>query len=167
MFKVRETHNCSLHDDTVRAPIQPCTMVIFGLSGDLAHRKLIPAIYQLAVDKQLPDEFRIVGFARSAKKIEEIRSTLRKKLEKHVRTGPIDDVVWDSLTSRIDYYQGRYDDPKAFAELKTKLESLSDNRNYLFYLATPPSVYKPIVTNLRDAGLVHLPNNDDGSWSRV
>lgn len=167
MFKVRETHNCGLHDDTVCIPIQPCTMVIFGLSGDLAHRKLIPAIYQLAVDKQLPDEFRIVGFARSAKRIGELRATLRKKLEKYVRIGPVDDAVWDSLASRIDYCQGVYDDLKAFAGLKAKLESVSENRNYLFYLATPPSVYEPIIANLGDAGLVHLPNNDDGPWSRV
>ena len=167
MFQVLKAHNCSQHHDTTTSPTQPCTLVIFGLSGDLAHRKLIPAVYQLAVDKQLSDDFRIIGFARTIAKVAKIRNSLRESLERHVRTGPVDDTIWESLANRIDYHPGGYDDPEAFTKLKIELESKTNNRNYLFYLATPPSLCQTIVANLGKAGLVHTPNTDTVPWSRV
>ncbi len=166
MVQVKKAHNCDRHRASVRMPIQPCTLVIFGLSGDLAHRKLIPAIYQLAADDQVHEDFRIMGFARSAIDVEELRAALRRKLDAFARIGPVDDEVWARLAPRIDYHRGGYDDPAAYADLKERLASASEHRNYLFYLATPPAVCEQIIANLGSAGLIHPPR-DNGPWSRV
>ena len=168
MIHVRKAHNCDQHESSLLPPPQPCTMVIFGLSGDLAHRKLFPAIYQLAADKQLPDRFRIMGFARSARNMEELRAGLRAKVEEHARIKPVDASVLDSLLERVDYHQGNYGDPDAYGQLKERLESACTSGNYVFYLATPPTVYEPIIAGLGAAGLIHPAARPGAkSWSRV
>jgi glucose-6-phosphate 1-dehydrogenase len=144
-------------------------MVIFGASGDLTKRKLIPALYELFLDKQLPKCFRIVGFARSENSAEEFRSHLRDSVREFGRK-VFDEKEWAKFAEIIDYHQGDYTDPAAYASLKKRLEemecgcSVGDNR--LFYLATPPSLYETVIGNLHGEKLVY-PKKETDSWSRV
>ena len=148
---------------------EPCVMVIFGASGDLTRRKLVPALYQLAADKQLPECFRIIGFARSKKHLEEFRGELHEGISQFARNRPLDNAVWEHFAPDIEYHQGNYADLSAFQALRERLKrmnetcSVGDNR--LFYLATPPALYKTILENLGAAGLIHNPKS--ASWSRV
>jgi len=148
---------------------EPCAMVIFGASGDLTRRKLVPALYQLAVDDQLPPCFRVIAFARSDKAHDAFRKELRDGLAEFARTKPVDDAVWSKLASAVDYHRGGYDDLASFRALHERLRRMNkacgvgDNR--LFYLATPPDLATTIVANLRDARLIHEPARDP--WSRV
>ena len=144
-------------------------MVIFGASGDLTRRKLVPALYQLAADEQLPECFRIIAFARSEKSHEEFRRELRETLSRFARNQPPNNVVWDNFAPDIEYQQGNYDDLAAFQALRERLQRIhhtcSVGNNRLFYLATPPALYKTILGNLAAAGLIHAPKQ--APWSRV
>jgi len=148
---------------------EPCAIVIFGASGDLTRRKLVPALYQLAADNQLPECFRIVGFARSKKSREAFRRELHEGISQFARNRPLDTSVWENFATVIEYHQGNYDDLTAFESLRERLQrmnetcSVGDNR--LFYLATPPALYETILGNLGAAGLIHEPNK--APWSRV
>ena len=166
MFHVSESQNCDKHITENSSP-QSCTVVVFGLSGDLAGRKLIPALYQLYKDGQLADDFRIIGFARSEISIDDLRDSLRERLEHHARIQPVDDKVWHELASRIQYHQGNYNDIDSYIALKKTLEDSPGSDNYLFYLAIPPGMYQPVIGSLGSAGLVKPPDNEGGSWSRV
>ena len=145
----------------------PCALVIFGASGDLTRRKLIPALYQLAADKQLPECFRIIGFARSRKTTDEFRRHLRESVSRFAGNQPLDHSVWESFASDIEYHHGNYDDLAAFQALRERLQrmnetcSVGDNR--LFYLATPPGLCTTIMGNLRKAGLLHQPTGTSSS----
>lgn len=144
-------------------------MVIFGASGDLTRRKLAPALYQLAADNQLPECFRIIGFARSKKSREEFRRELYEGITQFARNRPPDNSVWENFAPDIEYHQGDYDDLASFQALRERLQrmnetcSVGDNR--LFYLATPPVLYQTILGNLGAAGLIHEPHK--APWSRV
>src|SRR5262249_21663297 len=94
-----------------RHAAEPCVVVIFGATGDLTSRKLVPAIYNLAHEGQLPPAFSIVGFARRASSHEDFRAELRKHAEQHSRFLPINQAVWESLAQGIFYHQGDYADP--------------------------------------------------------
>ena len=148
---------------------EPCVMVIFGASGDLTRRKLVPALYQLAADNQLPECFRIVGFARSVSDHNGFRRQLRDSVSQFARSKPIDNGVCDTFTAGIEYHQGNYAHVASYKALGERLLRMNktcgvgDNR--LFYLATPPSLCTTIVGNLRKAGLIHTPKGSP--WSRV
>ena len=90
---------CNLSE--TRKPVEPCTIVIFGASGDLTARKLIPALYHLAKDKQMPPAFRIIGFARREKTDESWRAELRAALDQFSRTKPVDEQVWKDFSAKI------------------------------------------------------------------
>src|SRR6059058_5382956 len=94
-----------------RKAVEPCTIVIFGASGDLTARKLIPAFYHLYREKQLPASFRIIGFARREKSDDAWRAELRAALEQFSRTRPIDDAVWAEFATSVSYCQGDISDP--------------------------------------------------------
>src|SRR5258706_4942528 len=87
--------------DQVRKTVLPCSIVIFGASGDLTSRKLIPALYHLYKEKQMPPEFRIIGFARRDKTDDSWRKELREALDQFSRTKPVDDAVWQSFSKNI------------------------------------------------------------------
>ena len=148
---------------------EPCAMVIFGASGDLTRRKLVPALYQLAADNQLPECFRIIGFARSKKSPEEFRRELHEGISQFARNQPPDNSLWDNFSPDIEYHQGDYDDLSAFQSLRERLQRMNETcsvgNNRLFYLATPPALYQTILGNLDAAGLIHEPNK--APWSRV
>src|SRR5579883_3243321 len=119
-----------------RKALEPCSVVIFGASGDLTARKLIPALYHLCKEKQMPSDFRIVGFARREKTDESWRQELRQALNEFSRTKPVDEQVWRDFASHLFYCQGDLTDPKAYQALEQRLSSFGSGplrRNLLFY----------------------------------
>ena len=148
--------------------VPPTAAVIFGATGDLTHRKIIPAFYHLAKNNLLPDDFAIIGFARRPKSDEEFRKDLGEALLKFSHTKPVDDVIWKKLAERIYYFQGELDDPEAYKRLAEKLKSLPQSakigENYLFYLATSPEFFGPAAQNLAAAGLA---SQTDGTRRRL
>jgi glucose-6-phosphate 1-dehydrogenase len=155
--------------DLGRKVLEPCSIVIFGASGDLTSRKLIPALYQLFVEKQLPTPFRIIGFARREKKDEVWREELKGALAQFSRTKKVDPQQWQAFSSSLFYSQGDFSDPKAYDKLGSLLASFGQEelcRNVLFYLATSPSQFAEVVEHLHDARL--LVKGDTGKfWQRV
>ena len=154
--------------DEGRKVAEPCTVVIFGASGDLTARKLIPAVYHLFLGKQLPKPVRIIGFARREKTDEQWRTELRTALNQFSRTKPVDDKVWGEFAQNISYCVGDFSDGKAYVKLKEQLGAFPDERlrkNLLFYLATPPSQFAEVVEHLHNAGL--LLREDVGGWQRL
>lgn len=136
---------------------EPFTIVIFGASGDLTRRKLVPALYSLARDRLL-SRCALVGFARRPIQDQEFRAQLREGVDHHARRRPAHDDLWQSFSSRIHYHQGAFDAPEDYVALRTHLEEVERQHglpgNRLFYLSTPPSSFGPIVRNLGAAGLV-------------
>lgn len=137
---------------------EPCTIVIFGASGDLTRRKLIPALYTLAAERALPPSFAIVGFARKEMSDEEFRADMRAGCEKFARSRPVDPAVWDTFARGLYYQMGDYDDPASYQALKDRLATIDRERgipgNRVFYLSTPPSTFPIAVKFLGAAGLV-------------
>src|SRR5207342_578622 len=136
----------------------PGALVIFGASGDLAHRKLLPALYNLALRNMLPPTFALIGVARKDYGGDEgYRKEVRKALEAHSRTQPIDDAVFDTFARGLFYVSGSFDDADLYAELKSRLAQADRERgtqgNVVFYLATPPTVFPLVTTKLGEAGL--------------
>ncbi len=142
---------------------EPSTIVIFGASGDLTSRKLIPALYHLFKDKQLGDCFRVVGFARREKGDEEWRVELRKALDEFSRTKPVDEKVWSEFASKLFYCTGDLNDPEAYTRLDELLKSFGAalRQNLLFYFATQPSQFGTIMERLHTAKLVRPGKNQD------
>ena len=145
----------------------PLALVIFGATGDLAHRKLVPALYSLATSNLLPEKLAVVGFARSWRDEEDFRRGLRDAL---VAGGlrPRDD-VWNRFAGHITYMSGGYDDAASFRRLAETLDNLDQTagtaNHRLFYLAVPPTTYVDVVRNLGTAGL-NVPR-EEGGWARV
>ena len=144
---------------TRRTP-EPCALVIFGATGDLTHRKLVPALYNLAHEGQLPNGFAIVGFARRPKTDGEFRAELRQAVEQHSRFSPINPAVWDTFAQGIVYHQAEFGDPDGYTRLGKRLEQLDRERgtagNRLFYLATAPTEFAAIIQQL---GALHQNGN--------
>jgi glucose-6-phosphate 1-dehydrogenase len=144
-----------------------CTIVIFGASGDLTSRKLIPALYHLFKEKQMPPSFRVVGFARREKTDASWRQELRTALDQFSRTKPVDDQVWNAFAENISYCQGDLTDDAAYKKLETQLTGFGSGplrENLLFYLAISPSQFGEVVDQVHRAGLL---NRDGAAWQRV
>ena len=148
--------------------VPPTIAVIFGATGDLTHRKIVPAFYHLAKNGLLPEDFAIIGFARRPKSDDEFRQDLEKALMEFSHTKPVDEAVWKKLVQHIYYFQGELDDQAAYKKLAEKLKSLPEskeiNGNYLFYLATAPEFFGPAAQNLAAAGLA---TEENGSKRRL
>ena len=140
-------------------PADPCTLVIFGATGDLTRRKLMPSLVSLAAKGVLPQPFNIVGYAIEAWDNQRFRDELR---------GDTDPAHWQDFAANLFYIPGDFRDPAGYARLREQLAQLDaqtgapDNR--LFYLATPPSFYGDIVRQLGAAGLAQ---EDGHGWRRV
>ena len=145
----------------------PCVMVIFGASGDLTKRKLIPALYNLAAEKLLSREFTVVGFARRPLNHDDFRKTISDEIREFA-TVPVDDNLWKDFAAHLYYQPGNFDDPEAYKKLKTLLEQLDKERgtkgNYFYYLAVGPENFLPIIEQLGKSGLT---NEENGVWRRV
>ncbi len=140
-----------------RRQIEPCTVVIFGASGDLTARKLIPALYHLALEKALPTPYKIIGFARREKTDESWRNELREALNQFSRTKPVNDEVWAAFAANVLYCQADISDRAGYEKLKAQIGGLEHEKlrsNLLFYLATNPSQFGEISENLSAVGLL-------------
>jgi glucose-6-phosphate 1-dehydrogenase len=134
----------------------PTVVVIFGASGDLTARKLIPAVYNLAYDNLLPTEFFLVGFGRKPISDDEFRKMAAKAIKEFSRR-ELDKKVWDRVAANTSYVAGEYDDKAAFAKLGKHLAAIEKGvgreLQSLFYISTPPAVFEPILINLGKSGL--------------
>src|ERR1044071_5534780 len=131
-----ELMSCRLGE--TRKVVDPCTVVIFGASGDLTARKLIPALYHLFMEKALPNPFRVVGFARRDKTNDQWRAELRAALDQFSRTKPVNEGVWQEFAKNLFYCKGDFSDATAYKKLAADLEAFGDEQlrhNLLFYLA--------------------------------
>jgi glucose-6-phosphate 1-dehydrogenase len=139
-------------------PRSPAALVLFGATGDLARRKIVPALFRLTAGGHLPAGSQFVGLSRSAGSDDGLRSLWRAALEEHLRPGEFDEAVWQDFAARIHAVPGSVDDEQAYRALSVRLESI-DRRcgtggNRLVYLATPSSVFPTILRHLCDAGVV-------------
>ncbi len=149
---------------------EPSALVIFGASGDLAHRKLIPALYNLARDGFLPQRYSVVGVARTEMNDDAFRETVRGGVEKYSRNGNFRPEIWESFAQHLFYVSiPSYSDPAGFEALRTRLDELDTQQgtegNRLFYLATPPQVAHDIIRNLRPENM-GTPLMS-GAWRRI
>src|SRR5207249_2447630 len=132
---------------------EPCAVVVFGASGDLAHRKLLPALYNLAVGAHLPAAFGVVGVSKSEYSHAEYQTKMREAVGKFSRTKPIDEEVWRDFAAGLRYVSGSFDDDATFERLAATLEELDRVRatrgNRLFYFATPPSTFPTLLRMLQ------------------
>ncbi len=155
--------------DFARKTIEPCSIVIFGASGDLTARKLIPALYQLFIEKQLPSPFRIIGFARREKSDAEWRDELKAALQQFSRAKKVDAAQWEAFAASVNYCPGEFSDPKAYEKLAAQLAQPGHEGlrgNLLFYLSTSPSQFAEVAERLHAANL--LRKGEKGkSWQRV
>ncbi|MEO1335409.1 MAG: glucose-6-phosphate dehydrogenase, partial [Myxococcota bacterium] len=135
----------------------PSTVVIFGASGDLTKRKLVPALYNLLHERHL-SRIAIVGTSRSDLGDDEFRRRAEEGVSAFSRRRPIDSELWSGLAPAIHYQPVSYSDPATFRDLRERLEAIEKQHNLpgnrLFYLSTPPSVFAPVIRNLGEAGLV-------------
>ena len=147
----------------------PCVLVLFGSTGDLAHRKVVPALYQLWRTNLLPHEFVLLGIGRRPFDDDTFRDELRKAVDKYSRVQPIDEPAWRTFRERLCYQRLDFDDAAAYEALAGRLEDLDHERgtrgNHLYYLATQPSAFSEIVAQLGRVGLDHEVHG--GGWRRV
>ena len=167
MDTLEELLTCRL--DFGAKAVEPCSIIIFGASGDLTARKLIPALYHLFIEKQLPDPFRIIGFARREKSEIAWREELYAALQQFSRTKPVDAAQWQTFSANVFYCQGDFSDIASYQKLEQQLAQFgheSLRRNLLFYLATSPSQFAEVVERLHKAELLHR-HDDKACWQRV
>jgi glucose-6-phosphate 1-dehydrogenase len=148
---------------------EPCTVILFGASGDLAKRKVVPAMYDLAIHKALGARYAIVGFSRTAMTDDSFRGTIGDAAKSISEVGPIDAKQWSDFAANLYYSQGDYSKPESYTELAKRLKEISDSKelggNRLFYLSTPPEVYEDIIEQIGKAGL-NKPASPN-SWVRI
>ena len=136
---------------------EPVSIVIFGGSGDLAVRKLLPALYNLALDRLLPTAFAVVGVGRSEMSDEAYRALAKKGIEEHSRR-PIDESVWRAFAESLFFFSGSFDEPATFAGLGSRLDIVEHERglpgNRVYYLAVPPALFVPTTKQLARAKFI-------------
>jgi glucose-6-phosphate 1-dehydrogenase len=145
----------------------PSGLVIFGVTGDLSRKKLMPAVYDLANRGLLPPGFALVGFARRDWEDQDFEKVVYDAVKQYART-PFDDDVWNQLKQGIRFVQGEFDDDDAFDRLKTTINKLDAERgtmgNFAFYLSIPPKSFPQVTEQLRRSGLA---KPEAGQWRRV
>jgi glucose-6-phosphate 1-dehydrogenase len=155
-------------------PADPCTMVIFGGGGDLTHRLLMPALYNLAQTNVLPERFALIGLGTADRSTESWRNDLHAGLKAaHGRIGPIDDGIWQGLAARMEYLRGDLKDPALYARITEALARTEaahrTEGNVIFYLAVADRFFETIIDNLGAAGLTRQGGDGDSEryWRRV
>jgi glucose-6-phosphate 1-dehydrogenase len=150
--------------------VNACTLVLFGASGDLAQRMVMPAIFRLVRRGQLSPDFRLIGYARSEMTDDAFRERMKLAVMRDAKVG--DEAAWDHFASRLSYIAAEYDgDLQGYAELSRRLEQPGpggSGARRLFYLATPPALFAPITEHLSSAHLAgtgYRPSS--GGWARV
>ena len=143
----------------------PVTIVIFGASGDLTHRKLIPALYAAYQQKLLPENFSIIGFARRDYNSELFRSMMSESVNKFSRLN-VDEEILKEFVQHIDYFKGDISDLEVYQKLKEELLNTSKYpKNHIFYLSIIPDLFEVAVSSLKKANLISEPYNEP--WTRV
>jgi glucose-6-phosphate 1-dehydrogenase len=149
----------------------PCVLVIFGATGDLTARKLIPAVYNLEREGQLPKQFACVGFARREKTHEQFRSEMAGAIDEFSRVKPLDENVWSGFSEKLFYHQSDFDNDERYEALHAFLQELDKkfgtNGNRVFYLSTQPSFFPVIIEKLHQHRLIYDENQVKDKWSRV
>ncbi len=152
-----------------RVPDASC-LVIFGASGDLTQRKLIPALYSLASEGLLPAGQTIVGYARPEFTDEAFRAAMREACDAHARTRPVDDAVWENFARGLFYVSGEFTERDGYVRLREKLAECDRTRGTggrrIYYLAVPPQFFPTVSTILGAEGMVHDPETP-GPFTRV
>src|ERR1051326_5826094 len=147
-------------------PADPCVMVIFGVTGDLAKRKLFPALYNLAKQELLSREFAVVGVARSPMSNEDFRKKISADIKEFI-TGGEDADLWEWFIRRLHYVDGEFPDKNLYSKLSDTLKKVdkdhSTHGNYFFYMATAPEFFGTIAENLSGAGLLQ----ENQQWRRI
>ena len=158
--------------------VEPCVLVIFGATGDLTHRKLLPALYNLQLEYPMPPQFTIVGVARRPFTDEQFRQQALDSINTFSRRGPVNPTVWDSFAKSLYYCQVQFNDAEGYRHLGELLDRLDHERvtkgNRMFYLATPPTYYPVIGSLLGTTGVARReskvtpvqPGQPEG-WSRI
>ncbi|MBI2743206.1 MAG: glucose-6-phosphate dehydrogenase [Chlamydiales bacterium] len=151
--------------------IDPCIVVIFGATGDLTARKLMPALYNLTRAGELPPQFACVGFARREKTHEQFREEMHKAIGSYSRVKPIDESIWATFKEQIFYHVSEFHLDEGYERLKKFLDEL-DTRlgtraNRVFYLSTQPSFFTLICEKLHKSGLIYDAKTVTDKWSRV
>jgi len=145
---------------------EPCVVVIFGATGDLTKRKLMPALCRLT-DQGCLESVRILGVGRSPMTDDEFHAQVRDALKDSKKIDHLDEETWRKFSERLHYMSGELDDKNTYQQITGRLEELASegaSKNHLFYLATPPPLFSTIVKQLGEAG---LNKEDDGNWSRI
>jgi glucose-6-phosphate 1-dehydrogenase len=152
---------------STRAVPQPCSVVIFGATGDLTHRKLMPALYNLAADGDLPPAVTVIGFARRPKTDDDFRREMEAAVKEFSRQA-VRDEIWKNFAQSVFYHQSDFADESGFKSLAQRLDKIDKERgtrgNRLFYFAVGPEQFEPILKHLKAAGLNKA---SEGSWARV
>jgi glucose-6-phosphate 1-dehydrogenase len=147
----------------------PFVMVIFGATGDLTKRKLLPALYHLAATGSLPADYHIIAFARRSFDDQSYRAMIRGEVEKHYRH-TLDESLWQNFSDHIHYHQSDFNDPQGYVSLTDYLSKIGAGStmcsNRLMYLATTPNEYEQIFSHLAAVGL-HEGCGEDGTWTRL
>ena len=150
-------------------PVEPCTLVIFGGSGDLARRRLIPALYNLLLDGLLPPNYAVIGLGRKLMTDEEYRGTLREGIEKFSRQS-LDEEKWTAFAQHVFYLKGENESADTYAALKTRAEEIERTfglpGNRIYYLSIPPSSFAAVCEGLAQAGLA-TPSSSTPPYSRI
>jgi len=161
-----DSHLLKQPDLMAAAPkkVPPTIAVIFGATGDLTHRKIVPAFYHLAKNGHLPEDFAIVGFARRDWTDEFFRNSLKEALDKFSHTKPIDEDLWKKMEPHIYYFKGDLPEKECYTKLAEYLKQLPEAEavkgNYLFYFSVAPQFFGPVATNLAEVGLSHGQNGE-------
>jgi glucose-6-phosphate 1-dehydrogenase len=148
--------------------MEPTVFIIFGITGDLASRKLLPALLSLYAKKQLPKRFAIVGITRRSFSREEFRESIRSHM--HIKQGQFKEEDIKHFLDHFSYEQGMFDDPKLYTNLGASLKAIDDRwgqcSNKLFHLSVPPALYEGILTNIAGSSL-NKPCDDGTGWTRI
>nr|WP_080502776.1 glucose-6-phosphate dehydrogenase [Neochlamydia sp. EPS4] len=149
----------------------PCIMVIFGATGDLTARKLVPAIYNLNKEKLLPSHFACVGFARRKKTDEDFRQEMMEGINSFSRTRPVDKSMWNTFSEQLYYHMAEFHEDEGYIRLAKLLEDLDikygTKGNRVFYLSTQPSFFPLIIQKLSQHNLIYNEVESPDKWSRV
>ena len=148
--------------------LDPCVVVLFGATGDLTRRKLTPALYALHRDRNLPEDFQLIAYARRDKDDAIFRDDLRAAMAEFAPKADLS--TWDSFAQRCGYVRGEFDKTDDYRRLRERLEELDRvtgrSHNRLFYLAIPPEQYETVVEQLGAVGLNRSPDPSE-RWTRV
>ncbi len=146
--------------------VPPCAIVIFGASGDLSKRKLLPSLYRLFYERRISSSFAVIGSSRTAMSDDEFRARMKESVSKFLEEAPFDEDVWNSFAQSLFYVPGDLNNPASYDTIRDKLDEIEKSHqtagNVIFYLSTQPSYYAEAILALGEHGLNH-----GNGWRRV